>query len=317
MTVLKYYRNVQKIYIAGHRGLVGSALTRAIDLRANIEWIGKSRENLDLLNREAVFEFLANENPDAVIVAAARVGGIVANNSLPVEFLTDNIRISTNILDACHDAKIPRVLFLGSSCIYPRMAPQPIKEEYLLTGPLEPTNESYAIAKIAGLKLVQAYRRQHGHRWISAMPTNLYGPGDNFDLETSHVLPATLRKFVTAYENGDKVVEMWGTGSPQREFLHVDDLAAACLHLLEHYDDESPINIGTGQDITINQLAEIIAEIVGYKGEVFWDTSRPDGTPRKLLDVSRITRTGWKSSISLRDGIEETYKWYLEHVESV
>ena len=306
---------MQKIYIAGHRGLVGSALTRAIDLRANIEWIGKSRENLDLLNREAVFEFLANENPDAVIVAAARVGGIVANNSLPVEFLTDNIRISTNILDACHDAKIPRVLFLGSSCIYPRMAPQPIKEEYLLTGPLEPTNESYAIAKIAGLKLVQAYRRQHGHRWISAMPTNLYGPGDNFDLETSHVLPATLRKFVTAHENGDKVVEMWGTGSPQREFLHVDDLAAACLHLLEHYDDESPINIGTGQDITINQLAEIVAEIVGYKGEVFWDTSRPDGTPRKLLDVSRIMRTGWKPSISLRDGIEDTYRWYLEHVK--
>ena len=315
MTVLKYYRNVQKIYIAGHRGLVGSALTRAIDSRADIEWIGKSRENLDLLNREAVFEFLANENPDAVIVAAARVGGIVANNSLPVEFLTDNIRISTNILDACHDANIPRVLFLGSSCIYPRMAPQPIKEEYLLTGPLEPTNESYAIAKIAGLKLVQAYRRQHGHRWISAMPTNLYGPGDNFDLETSHVLPATLRKFVTAHENGDKVVEMWGTGNPQREFLHVDDLAAACLHLLEHYDDESPINIGTGQDITINQLAEIVAEIVGYKGEVFWDTSRPDGTPRKLLDVSRIMRTGWKASISLHDGIEDTYKWYLEHVK--
>ena len=195
------------------------------------------------------------------------------------------------------------------------MAPQPIKEEYLLTGPLEPTNESYAIAKIAGLKLVQAYRRQHGHRWISAMPTNLYGPGDNFDLETSHVLPATLRKFVTAHENGDKVVEMWGTGSPQREFLHVDDLAAACLHLLEHYDDESPINIGTGQDITINQLAEIVAEIVGYKGEVFWDTSRPDGTPRKLLDVSRIMRTGWKPSISLRDGIEDTYRWYLEHVK--
>jgi len=308
---------VQKIYIAGHRGLVGSALTRAIDSRADIEWIGKGREYLDLLNRKAVFEFLANENPDAVIVAAARVGGIVANNSLPVEFLTDNIRISTNILDACHDAKIARVLFLGSSCIYPRMAPQPIKEEYLLTGPLEPTNESYAIAKIAGLKLVQAYRRQHGHRWISAMPTNLYGPGDNFDLETSHVLPATLRKFVTAHENGDRVVEMWGTGSPQREFLHVDDLAAACLHLLEHYDDESPINIGTGQDITINQLAEIVAEIVGYKGEVFWDTSRPDGTPRKLLDVSRILRTGWRPAISLRDGIEDTYKWYSEHVESV
>ena len=302
------------VYVAGHTGLVGSALVRALETKGQ-SWVGSTRAELDLLDRAKVCEYIADTQPSAVIVAAARVGGIVANNSLPVEFLTDNIRISTNILDACHDAKIPRVLFLGSSCIYPRMAPQPIKEEYLLTGPLEPTNESYAIAKIAGLKLVQAYRRQHGHRWISAMPTNLYGPGDNFDLETSHVLPATLRKFVTAHENGDKVVEMWGTGSPQREFLHVDDLAAACLHLLEHYDDESPINIGTGQDITINQLAEIVAEIVGYKGEVFWDTSRPDGTPRKLLDVSRIMRTGWKPSISLRDGIEDTYRWYLEHVK--
>ena len=302
------------VYVAGHAGLVGSALVRALETKGQ-SWVGSTRAELDLLDRAKVCEYIADTQPSAVIVAAARVGGIVANNSLPVEFLTDNIRISTNILDACHDAKIPRVLFLGSSCIYPRMAPQPIKEEYLLTGPLEPTNESYAIAKIAGLKLVQAYRRQHGHRWISAMPTNLYGPGDNFDLETSHVLPATLRKFVTAHENGDKVVEMWGTGNPQREFLHVNDLAAACLHLLEHYDDESPINIGTGQDITINQLAEIVAEIVGYKGEVFWDTSRPDGTPRKLLDVSRIMRTGWKPSISLRDGIEETYKWYLEHVK--
>lgn len=302
------------VYVAGHAGLVGSALVRALETKGQ-SWVGSTRAELDLLDRAKVCEYIADTQPSAVIVAAARVGGIVANNSLPVEFLTDNIRISTNILDACHDAKIPRVLFLGSSCIYPRMAPQPIKEEYLLTGPLEPTNESYAIAKIAGLKLVQAYRRQHGHRWISAMPTNLYGPGDNFDLETSHVLPATLRKFVTAYENGDKVVEMWGTGSPQREFLHVDDLAEACLHLLEHYDDESPINIGTGQDITINQLAEIVAEIVGYKGEVFWDTSRPDGTPRKLLDVSRIMRTGWKPSISLRDGIEDTYRWYLEHVK--
>ena len=304
------------VYVAGHAGLVGSALVRALETKGQ-SWVGPTRAELDLLDRAKVCEYIADTQPSAVVIAAARVGGIVANNSLPVEFLTDNIRISTNILDACHDAKIPRVLFLGSSCIYPRMAPQPIKEEYLLTGPLEPTNESYAIAKIAGLKLVQAYRRQHGHRWISAMPTNLYGPGDNFDLETSHVLPATLRKFVTAHENGDKVVEMWGTGSPQREFLHVDDLAAACLHLLEHYDDESPINIGTGQDITINQLAEIVAEIVGYKGEVFWDTSRPDGTPRKLLDVSRIMRTGWKPGISLRYGIEDTYKWYLEHVESV
>ncbi len=302
------------VYVAGHAGLVGSALVRALETKGQ-SWVGSTRAELDLLNRDKVCEYIADTQPSAVIIAAARVGGIVANNSLPVEFLTDNIRISTNILDACHDAKIQRVLFLGSSCIYPRMAPQPIKEEYLLTGPLEPTNESYAIAKIAGLKLVQAYRRQHGHRWISAMPTNLYGPGDNFDLETSHVLPATLRKFVSAHENGDKVVKMWGTGSPQREFLHVDDLAAACLHLLEHYDDESPINIGTGQDITISQLAEIVAEIVGYKGEVFWDTSRPDGTPRKLLDVSRIMRTGWKPAISLRDGIEDTYRWYLEHVK--
>ncbi len=302
------------VYVAGHTGLVGSALVRALETKGQL-WDGSTRAELDLLDRAKVCEYIADTQPSAVIIAAARVGGIVANNSLPVEFLTDNIRISTNILDACHDAKIARVLFLGSSCIYPRMAPQPIKEEYLLTGPLESTNESYAIAKIAGLKLVQAYRRQHGHRWISAMPTNLYGPGDNFDLETSHVLPATLRKFVIAHENRDKVVEMWGTGSPQREFLHVDDLAAACLHLLEHYDDESPINIGTGQDITINQLAEIVAEIVGYKGEVFWDTSRPDGTPRKLLDISRIMRMGWKPSISLRDGIEDTYKWYLEHVK--
>ncbi len=302
------------VYVAGHAGLVGSALVRALETKGQ-SWVGSTRAELDLLNRDKVCEYIADTQPSAVIIAAARVGGIVANNSLPVEFLTDNIRISTNILDACHDAKIQRVLFLGSSCIYPRMAPQPIKEEYLLTGPLEPTNESYAIAKIAGLKLVQAYRRQHGHRWISAMPTNLYGPGDNFDLETSHVLPATLRKFVSAHENGDKVVKMWGTGSPQREFLHVDDLAVACLHLLEHYDDESPINIGTGQDITISQLAEIVAEIVGYKGEVFWDTSRPDGTPRKLLDVSRIMRTGWKPAISLRDGIEDTYRWYLEHVK--
>ncbi len=302
------------VYVAGHAGLVGSALVRALETKGQ-SWVGSTRAELDLLNRDKVCEYIADTQPSAVIIAAARVGGIVANNSLPVEFLTDNIRISTNILDACHDAKIQRVLFLGSSCIYPRMAPQPIKEEYLLTGPLEPTNESYAIAKIAGLKLVQAYRRQHGHRWISAMPTNLYGPGDNFDLETSHVLPATLRKLVSAHENGDKVVKMWGTGSPQREFLHVDDLAVACLHLLEHYDDESPINIGTGQDITISQLAEIVAEIVGYKGEVFWDTSRPDGTPRKLLDVSRIMRTGWKPAISLRDGIEDTYRWYLEHVK--
>lgn len=303
------------VYVAGHAGLVGSALVRELEATGQ-PWIGATRSELDLLDREKVNMYIADTRPSAVIVAAARVGGIVANDSSPVDFLTENIRISTNILDACHSANISRVLFLGSSCIYPRMAPQPIKEEYLLTGPLEPTNESYAIAKIAGLKLVQAYRRQYGHRWISAMPTNLYGPGDNFDLDTSHVLPAMMRKFHDAKISYRGKVDLWGTGSPRREFLHVDDLAKACLHLLAHYDDESPINIGTGQDITIKELAEMVADIVGYKGEVEWDSSRPDGTPRKLLDVARIVGAGWNPSIDLRDGIEDTYRWYLENTKN-
>jgi GDP-L-fucose synthase len=302
---------MQKIYIDGHRGLVGSALTRAIDVRKDMEWIGKGREGLDLLNRESVFEFLANEKPDAVIVAAARVGGIMANSTFPVEFLSENLRIMTNLLDGSHEANIDRLLFLGSSCIYPRMSPQPIKEDYLLTGALEPTNEAYALAKISGLKLVQAYRKQFGRNWISAMPTNLYGPGDNFDLESSHVLPAMMRKFHDAKTNNKPSVELWGTGSPMREFLHVDDLADACLFLLENYNEELPINVGTGTDVTIKELAELTKDVINFRGEIMWDSSKPDGTPRKLLDVSKIKNLGWQFQTSLRDGLAQTYNWYL------
>ena len=303
---------MQKIYIAGHRGLVGSALTRAIDFRKDIEWVGKGREDLDLLNRAAVFEFLANEKPDAVIVAAARVGGIMANSTYPVEFLSENLRIMTNLLDGSHAANINRLLFLGSSCIYPRMSPQPIKEDYLLTGALEPTNEAYALAKISGLKLVQAYRKQFGRNWISVMPTNLYGPGDNFDLESSHVLPAMIRKFHDAKVNNRSSVELWGTGSPMREFLHVDDLADACLFLLENYNEEMPVNVGTGTDVTIKELAELTKKVVAYPGDIMWDSSKPDGTPRKLLDVSKIKNIGWQFKIDLSNGLSHTYRWYLE-----
>jgi GDP-L-fucose synthase len=302
---------VQKIYIAGHRGLVGSALTRAIDLRKDAEWVGKGREDLDLLNRDAVFNFLAEETPDVVIVAAARVGGIMANSTYPVEFLSENLRIMTNLLDGSHAANIDRLLFLGSSCIYPRMSPQPIKEDYLLTGALEPTNEAYALAKISGLKLVQAYRKQFGRNWISVMPTNLYGPGDNFDLESSHVLPAMIRKFHDAKTKNMPSVGLWGTGSPMREFLHVDDLADACLFLIEKYNEEMPINVGTGTDVTIKELAELTKDVVDFRGEIMWDTSKPDGTPRKLLDVSKIKNLGWQFQTSLRDGIAQTYNWYL------
>lgn len=301
---------MQKIYIAGHRGLVGSALTRAIDIRKDAEWVGKGREDLDLLNRDAVFNFLAEEKPDVVIVAAARVGGIMANSTYPVEFLSENLRIMTNLLDGSHAANIDRLLFLGSSCIYPRMSPQPIKEDYLLTGALEPTNEAYALAKISGLKLVQAYRKQFRRNWISAMPTNLYGPGDNFDLESSHVLPAMIRKFHDAKTNNLPSVGLWGTGSPMREFLHVDDLADACLFLLNNYDEEMPINVGTGTDVTIKELAELTKDAVDFRGEILWDASKPDGTPRKLLDVSKINDLGWKYRTDLLSGLRSTYEYF-------
>lgn len=299
-----------KIYVAGHRGLVGSATVRAIESEGKHTWIGQTRSELDLLDRKAVFEYVAKEKPDAVVIAAAKVGGIHANHTYPVQFLTENLQIETNLMDAAHAAGILRLLFLGSSCVYPKLAQQPIKEEYLLTGELEKTNEAYALAKISGLKLVQAYRKQYGHKWISAMPTNMYGPGDNFDLENSHVLPALIRKFHDAKVQGKPSVTLWGTGSPKREFLHSDDLGRACIFLLENYDDEVAINVGVGEDVSIKELAELIQGVVGFEGEVIWDSSKPDGTPRKLLDVSRISSLGWKAQIRLEDGIRSTYEWF-------
>ena len=302
---------MKRVFIAGHRGLVGSALVRAIDTRDGIEWFGDGRENLDLTDRQKVFRYIKAKKPDAVIVAAARVGGIGANSTFPVEFLSENLQIMTNLLDACHQENIERVLYLGSSCIYPRLAKQPIREEELLTGELEPTNEAYALAKISGLKLVQAYRKQYGRHWISAMPTNLYGPEDNFDAETSHVLPALIARFHKAKQQDVRTVEAWGTGAPRREFLHVDDLASACLFLLESYDGDLPLNVGFGDDVSIKELTELVAEIVGYEGAIGWDTTKPDGTPRKLLDSSRLRSLGWKPSISLHEGINSTYQWYV------
>jgi GDP-L-fucose synthase len=299
-----------KIYVAGHKGLVGSAIVRAIEAEGKHTWIGRTRAELDLLDRKAVFAFLAKEKPDSVVIAAAKVGGIQANNTFPVEFLSQNLQIETNLMDGAHAAQIDKLLFLGSSCVYPKLAQQPIKEEYLLTGELEKTNEAYALAKISGLKLIQAYRKQYGHKWTSAMPTNMYGPGDNFDLENSHVLPALIRKFHDAKTQGRDSVTLWGTGLPMREFLHSDDLGRACIYLLEHYDDDVAINIGVGHDITIRDLAELIGKIVGFLGDIVWDSAKPDGTPRKLLDVSRITALGWKPEISLEDGIGSTYEWF-------
>jgi GDP-L-fucose synthase len=302
-----------KIYVAGHRGLVGSAIVRAIEADGNHTWIGRSRSELDLLDRQAVFEYLAKEKPEAIVIAAAKVGGIHANSTYPVEFLSENLQIETNLMDAAHAVKIPRLLFLGSSCVYPKLAQQPIKEEYLLTGELEKTNEAYALAKISGLKLVQAYRKQYGHKWISAMPTNMYGPGDNFDLDNSHVLPALIRKFHDAKTKGQPSVTLWGTGSPKREFLHAADLGRACLFLLENYDDDVAINVGVGDELTIKELAGLIQAVVGFTGKIAWDSSRPDGTPRKLLDVSRISALGWKAQISLEDGLRSTYEWYKDN----
>jgi GDP-L-fucose synthase len=304
-----------KIYVAGHRGLVGSALVRAIEKSGEHTWVGKTRHELDLLERSAVFEFVKSEKPDWVIVAAAKVGGIHANATYPVEFLSENLQIETNLIDACHAANIERVLFLGSSCIYPKECPQPIREDYLLTGPLEPTNEAYALAKISGLKLVQAYRKQYGHKWISAMPTNLYGPGDNFDLQNSHVLPALIRRFHEAKVSGADHVTLWGSGTPMREFLYSDDLAAACLHLLASYDEDVAINVGTGIDIPISELANQIKAVTGYRGSITWDTSKPDGTMRKVLDVSKLKHSGWEARMALAEGLKSTYNDYKANLE--
>jgi GDP-L-fucose synthase len=301
------------VYIAGHRGLVGSAIWRHLEREGFTNLVGASSRELDLRERGATFDFVTSHRPDVVIDAAARVGGILANDTYPADFLSDNLRIQVNVMDAAHAAGVERLLFLGSSCIYPRLADQPIREETLLTGPLEPTNDAYAIAKIAGIMQVRSMRRQHGRHWISAMPTNLYGPNDNFDLQSSHVLPALIRRFHEAKESGAGEVVLWGSGTPRREFLHVDDLAGACLFLLEHYDEPGTINVGVGQDVTIRELAETIAEVVGFDGHISQDPSKPDGTPRKLLDVSRINDLGWKATIPLRDGIASTYQWYREH----
>lgn len=300
-----------KIYIAGHNGLVGSALWRYFSQAGYNNLIGWRSSEVDLRNREETIAAIGNAKPDVVIMAAAKVGGIVANNTYPVEFLQDNVRIQTNVFEGAHLANVDRLLFLGSSCIYPKFAEQPIKEDSLLTGPLEPTNDAYAIAKIAGVLNIQAYRREYNKRWISGMPTNLYGQGDNFDLQNSHVLPAMIRKFHEAKTEEQNSVVLWGTGSPMREFLHVDDLAKACHYLLENYDQPAPVNIGWGIDVTIKELAQIVKETVGFTGEIVWDTEKPDGTPRKLLDTSTINGLGWKPQIELRDGIKATYEWYL------
>ena len=304
-----------RVYIAGHRGLAGSAIWRHFSSRGFTDLVGATSSEVDLRDREATHRFMERNRPDVLIDAAARVGGILANNTYPDDFLSDNLRIQVNIMDAAKNIGVDSLLFLGSSCIYPKHAEQPIKESSLLTGMLEPTNDAYAIAKIAGILQVQANRRQHNRHWISAMPTNLYGPNDNFDLERSHVLPALLRRFHEAARSGAREVILWGTGTPRREFLHVDDLASACLFLLEHYDSPETINVGVGEDVTIRELAELIAETVGFDGEIVQDTSKPDGTPRKLLDVSRLRDLGWQAQTTLKDGLQSTYRWFLDNEE--
>ena len=300
-----------KVYVAGHNGLVGSAIVRALEAAGAGEIIGWSSKELDLRDRSATFDAITEAKPDIIIDAAAKVGGIMANSTFPVEFLRDNTLIQTNVMDAAHAAGVDRLLFLGSSCIYPRHATQPIRESSLMTGPLEPTNQAYAMAKISGIFYIEAHRTEYGRRWISAMPTNLYGPGDNFDLQSSHVLPAFIRRFHEAKVAGAPTVTVWGTGTPRREFLHVDDLAQACLVLLQHYDTHETINVGLGDDMPIRELAETVASVVGFEGTIEWDSSKPDGMPRKLLDTSRINELGWKPQISLRDGVASTYEWYL------
>jgi len=302
-----------RIYVAGHRGLVGSAVVRALQNQGSRNLLLRTHTELDLTEQAAVRDFFQREHPDAVIMAAARVGGIYANNSRPAVFMRDNLLIQDNVIDAAHRSGVGKFVFLGSSCIYPKLSPQPIKEEYLLTGPLEPTNEWYAVAKIAGLKMCQAYRREFGFSAISLMPTNLYGPGDNFDLQNSHVLPALIRRFHEAKVRGDESVTVWGTGTPRREFLHVDDLADAVVYLLHTYDSEDIVNIGCGEDVAISELAELVMSVTGYRGRLIFDSTKPDGTPRKLLDITRLNELGWRAKIPLRAGIEHTYGWFQEH----
>ncbi len=297
----------EKIYVAGHRGMVGSAIVRKLQAAGHTNIVTRSSSELNLKEQQAVRDFFAAEKPVYVVLAAAKVGGIHANNVYRAQFLYENLMIQNNVIHSSHEAGVKKLLFLGSSCIYPKLAPQPLKEESLLTGLLEQTNEPYAIAKIAGIKMVESYRRQYGDNYISAMPTNLYGPNDNYDLQNSHVLPALIRKFHTAKVTGAAHVEVWGTGSPRREFLHVDDLADACVFLMREYEEELFVNIGTGEDITIKELAEMIKEIVGFAGELVWNPDKPDGTPRKLMDVSRLHAMGWKHSIDLREGITSVY----------
>ncbi|WP_182046050.1 GDP-L-fucose synthase family protein [Curtobacterium sp. ME26] len=306
-----------RVYIAGHRGLVGSAVQRKFEAEGFTDLVGRTSSELDLKDRGAVFDFFAQERPKHVVLAAAKVGGILANDTYPHDFLSDNLQIQVNVMDAAVAHGVERLVFLGSSCIYPKLAEQPIHEDSLLTGHLEPTNDAYAIAKIAGILQVQAVRRQHGLPWISAMPTNLYGPGDNFSPKGSHVLPAFIRRYDEAVQQGVDRVENWGTGLPRREFLHVDDMAAAVFHLIEHYDGPDQVNVGTGSDVTIREIAETIAKVVGFEGETIWDTSKPDGTPQKLLDVSKLADAGWTAQIGLEDGLRSTIEWYREHVDSI
>lgn len=302
-----------KIYIAGHRGLVGSAIVRNLQEKGYQNVIGKSHKELDLTNQAQVTSFFEKERPDIVILAAAKVGGINANNTTPAEFVYDNLQIQCNVIKCCHDFKVKKLLFLGSTCIYPKLAPQPMKEEALLTGPLEETNEAYAIAKIAGLEMCKFYKRQYGDNFISCMPTNLYGPHDNYDLEGSHVMPAMIRKFHEAKRKNLKTVELWGTGTPLREFLYVDDMADACVYLLEHYSGEQHVNIGTGNEVSIKELAETVKNVVGFTGEIIWNTKMPDGTPRKLTSVEKIHGLGWTHKVDLLEGVQLAYQWFREN----
>ena len=305
-----------KIYVAGYRGLVGSAIVRSLKAKGYENIIGRTHKELDLTNQAAVQAFFEEERPDVVVLAAAKVGGINANNIYPAEFAYENMQIQCNVIKCCHDYKVKKLLFLGSTCIYPKMAEQPIVEDALLTGLLEPTNEAYAIAKIAGLEMCKFFKRQYGDNFISCMPTNLYGPNDNYDLNGSHVMPAMIRKFHDAKKNGATTVELWGTGTPLREFLYVDDMADACVFLLEEYDGEQHVNIGTGKEISIKELAETVQKVVGYEGELVWNTDMPDGTPRKLTNVDKLHSLGFRHKVELQEGIELAYKWFCENVEN-